>query len=71
MWALLISTLLTSAADSLNPFAITQQFVLQSMVKKPKLVKGYGQVLFTAELILVIAFLIGVGEVLQSNEIEL
>ncbi len=71
MWALLISTILTSAADSLNPFAITQQFVLQSMVKKPKLVKGYGQVLFTAELILVIAFLIGVGDVLQSNEIEL
>lgn len=36
MWALLISTILTSAADSLNPFAITQQFVLQGMVKKPK-----------------------------------
>lgn len=36
MWALLLSTILTSAADSLNPFAITQQFVLQGMVKKPK-----------------------------------
>lgn len=36
MWGLLISTVLTSAADSLNPFAITQQFVLQGMVKKPK-----------------------------------
>ncbi len=36
MWALLISTIVTSATDSLNPFAITQQFVLQGMVKKPK-----------------------------------
>ncbi len=36
MWALLVSTILTSAADSLNPIAITQQFVLQGMVKKPK-----------------------------------
>lgn len=36
MWGLLFSTLLTSAADSLNPVAITQQFVLQGMVRKPK-----------------------------------
>lgn len=36
MWGLLISTILTSAVDSLNPIAITQQFVLQGMVKKPK-----------------------------------
>ncbi len=36
MWGLLVSTVLTSAADSLNPIAITQQFVLQGMVKKPK-----------------------------------
>ena len=36
MFGLLISTILTSAADSLNPIAITQQFVLQGMVKKPK-----------------------------------
>lgn len=36
MWGLLFSTVLTSAADSLNPIAITQQFVLQGMVKKPK-----------------------------------
>lgn len=36
MWGLLLPTILTSAADSLNPFAITQQFVLQGMVKKPK-----------------------------------
>lgn len=35
MWGLLVSTILTSAADSLNPIAITQQFVLQGMVKKP------------------------------------
>lgn len=35
MWGLFISTLVTSAVDSLNPFAITQQFVLQGMVKKP------------------------------------
>jgi hypothetical protein len=35
MWTLLLSTILTSAADSLNPIAITQQFVLQGMVKKP------------------------------------
>ena len=34
MWALLLATIMTSAADSLNPFAITQQFVLQGMVKK-------------------------------------
>lgn len=33
---LIITTILTSAADSLNPVAITQQFVLQGMVKKPK-----------------------------------
>ncbi|MDF2803137.1 MAG: hypothetical protein K0S61_3040 [Anaerocolumna sp.] len=36
MWGLLISTILASAVDSLNPIAITQQFVLQGMVKKPK-----------------------------------
>ncbi len=36
MWGLLLTTILTSAADSLNPFAITQQFVLQGMLKKPK-----------------------------------
>ena len=35
MIGLLISTILTSAADSLNPIAITQQFVLQGLVKKP------------------------------------
>lgn len=34
MWTLLLSTILTSATDSLNPFAITQQFVLQGMVGK-------------------------------------
>ena len=102
MWGLLISTILTSAADSLNPIAITQQFVLQGMVKKPKhiwyfiiptgvtnliggflayfglitfignffdkLVEEYGQILFTAELILSIAFLIAVGFLLQNNK---
>ncbi len=36
MWSLLLPTILTSAADSLNPIAITQQFILQGMVKKPK-----------------------------------
>lgn len=36
MLGLLITTILTSTADSLNPIAITQQFVLQGMVKKPK-----------------------------------
>ncbi|MDD4565386.1 MAG: GAP family protein [Eubacteriales bacterium] len=105
MWVLLLLTILTSAADSLNPFAITQQFVLQSMVKKPrhiwyfiiptgvtnliggfmayfglvafignffdKLVGKHGQILFTTELILGVAFLIGTGFLLQSNKIEL
>lgn len=36
MLGLLLTTIVTSAADSLNPVAITQQFVLQGMVKKPK-----------------------------------
>jgi len=36
MFALFLSTILTSAADSLNPIAITQQFVLQGMVRKPQ-----------------------------------
>lgn len=36
MLGLLITTILTSTADSLNPIAITQQFILQGMVKKPK-----------------------------------
>jgi len=36
MWALLLSTIVTSAADSINPIAISQQFVLQGMVKKAK-----------------------------------
>jgi hypothetical protein len=36
MLGLMISTILTSAADSLNPIAITQQFVLQGMVRKPQ-----------------------------------
>lgn len=105
MWALLISTILTSAADSLNPIAITQQFVLQGLVKKPKhilyfiiptgvtnLISGflayYGvvavigdffgkivdkheRILLTAELILGIAFLIGVGCLLINYKIEL
>lgn len=104
MWGLLLSTILTSAADSLNPFAITQQFVLQGMVKRTKhiwyfiiptgvtnliggflayfglvafignffgkLVEIYGQVIFTAELILGIAFLVGVGFLVQGNKIE-
>ncbi len=36
MLGLLVTTVLTSAADSLNPVAITQQFILQGMVKKTK-----------------------------------
>ncbi len=36
MWGLVLTTILTSAADCLNPIAITQQFVLQGMVKKPR-----------------------------------
>jgi cytochrome c biogenesis protein CcdA len=36
MIGLFITTILASAADSINPVAITQQFVLQGMVKKPK-----------------------------------
>ncbi len=32
--ALILTTIFTSTADSLNPVAITQQFVLQGMVKK-------------------------------------
>lgn len=36
MIGLIFTTILTSAADSLNPVAITQQFILQGMVKKPK-----------------------------------
>lgn len=35
MLVLIFVTILTSAADSLNPIAITQQFVLQGLVKKP------------------------------------
>lgn len=104
MWGLLVPTILTSAADSINPVAITQQFVLQGMVKKPKhiwffiiptgvtnliggflayyglytfiniffnnLIEKYGQFLFTAELILGIAFLIAVGFLLQNNKIN-
>lgn len=35
MWSLLLATVLTSAADSVNPITLTQQFVLQGMVKKP------------------------------------
>lgn len=34
MWGLLVSTLLTSSIDCLNPIAITQHFVLQGLVKK-------------------------------------
>ncbi|MDR1629389.1 MAG: GAP family protein [Oscillospiraceae bacterium] len=104
MWTLLISTVLTSAADCLNPIAITQQFVLQGMVKKPRhiwffiiptgvvnmmggylayfgfitfiggffktLTEKYGPALYTAELILGIAFLIGVCYLLQSTKIK-
>ena len=36
MFKLLLMTVMTSAADSINPIAITQQFVLQGMVKKAK-----------------------------------
>jgi len=104
MLGLFFSTILTSAVDSLNPIAITQQFVLQGMVKKPKhiwyfiiptgatnliggfmayfglvnfignffnkMIERYGQVLFTAELILSICFLIGVSFLVQNNKIE-
>ncbi len=104
MWGLLISTIITSAVDSLNPIAITQQFVLQGMVKKPKhiwyfiiptgvvnLASGYlayygfisligdyfnklidrhGRTVFTLELLLGIAFLIGVCYILQNAKID-
>ncbi len=104
MWGLFLSTIVTSAADSLNPIGITQQFVLQGMVKKPKhilyfiiptgvtnliggflayyglvillerfmgrLVDQYGQIMFTAELILGIAFLVAAGMMIQNNKIE-
>lgn len=104
MWGLLISTIITSAVDSLNPIAITQQFVLQGMVKKPKhiwyfiiptgvvnLASGYlayygfisligdyfnklidrhGRTVFTLELLLGIAFLIGVCYILQNVKID-
>ncbi|RVU54508.1 GAP family protein [Anaerosphaera multitolerans] len=36
MFGLLASTVVTSAADSINPIAITEQFVLQGMVKRTK-----------------------------------
>lgn len=36
MWTLLLSTVVTSAADSINPVAISQQFMLQGMVKKAR-----------------------------------
>lgn len=102
MWTLLLSTILTSAADSLNPIAITQQFVLQGMVRKPNhiwyfilptgitnliggflvyfglaafigkffssLVENYGQILFTAELLLGISFCIGVGFIIKTGK---
>lgn len=104
MWGLLASTILTSAADSLNPIAVTQQFVLQGMVKKPKhiwyfiiptgltnlaggflayyglvtfvgdffamLIERHGQIVFTCELILGIAFLIAVCYLIQNTKIE-
>jgi len=103
MWGLLASTILTSAADSLNPIAVTQQFVLQGMVKKPKhiwyfiiptgvvnltggflayfglvavigdfigrLAEKHGRILFTAELILGIAFFAAAGFLLQNGRI--
>lgn len=34
MFTLLLTTIITSFLDSLNPFAISQQFVLQGLVKK-------------------------------------
>lgn len=34
--SLILTTILASSVDSFNPIAITQQFVLQGMVKKPK-----------------------------------
>lgn len=104
MFGLLASTVVTSAADSLNPIAITQQFVLQGLVKKPKhiwyfivsigltnlgggflayfglvafigdfftkLILSYGQILFTLEMFLGIAFLIGVCYLIQNTKIE-
>lgn len=36
MFSLLVPTIVTSAADSLNPVAIAQQFALQGLVKKPR-----------------------------------
>lgn len=104
MFGLLASTVVTSAADSLNPIAITQQFVLQGLVKKPKhiwyfivsigltnlaggflayfglvafigdfftkLIHSHGQILFTLEMVLGIAFLIGVCYLIQNTKIE-
>lgn len=104
MWGLLVSTILTSAVDSLNPVAITQQFVLQGMVKKPKhiwffiiptgvtnliggylayyglvafigqffskVVKKYGLVIFTAELIVGILLMVLVCFLIQNNKID-
>ncbi len=104
MWGLLVSTILTSVADSFNPIAITQQFVLQGMVKKPKhiwffiiptgvtnliggflayfglvacigdffgmLINKHGQMLYTAELVLGIAFLMVLFYLVQTAKIE-
>lgn len=104
MWGLLATTILTSAADSLNPIAITQQFVLQGMVKKPKhiwffiiptgttnliggflayyglvafignffkdIVNKHSTIIFTAELIVGILFMVLVCFLIQNNKIE-
>ncbi|HIU76336.1 MAG TPA: GAP family protein [Candidatus Pelethocola excrementipullorum] len=104
MIGLLASTIVTSAADSLNPIAITQQFVLQGLVKRPRhiwfyiisigltnlaggflayfglvafignfftrLINSHGQILFTLEMVLGIAFLIGVCYLIQNTKIE-
>ena len=56
---LLITLLATSSVDSLNPIGITQQFILQGMVKKPRHIWYF--ILTTAVVNIIFGYLVYYG----------
>ena len=56
---LIITLLATSSVDSLNPIGITQQFILQGMVKKPQHIWYF--ILTTAIVNMIFAYMVYYG----------
>lgn len=64
---LFIILLATSSVDSLNPIGITQQFILQGMVKKPRHIWYF--ILTTAVVNIIFGYLVYYGAINVINEL--